>query len=104
MKVLVFTSLYPNNIKTDNGVFIKNRMVAFSKIKDCEVKVVAPVPYCPPLKSLEKFYQSYRKIKSKELIDDIEVYHPRYFLIPKISMPFHGLFIFLFTFFTLKKI
>lgn len=65
MKVLVFTSLYPNNVHLDNGVFIKNRMEAFSKIKNCEIKVVAPVPYCPPFRFLGGFYEKYAKIKKR---------------------------------------
>ena len=34
--------------------------------------------------------ESVRKIPSEEIIDGLKIYHPRYPLIPKISMPLHG--------------
>ena len=89
VKVLVYTSLFPNQIKTDLGVFIKKRMAAYAKRNNCELRVIAPVPYFPKT-SLFKTYSYFSHIPQREIIDDILVYHPRYPLIPKISMPFHG--------------
>src|SRR5439155_7655462 len=34
-------------------------------------------------------------IAQREVIEGVEVYHPRYFMIPKLSMAFHGLLMFL---------
>ena len=50
MKVLIFTTLYPNNVSPTHGVFVKERMAKFAKLNACEVKVVAPVPYFPAVK------------------------------------------------------
>ena len=41
MKVLTFTSLYPDNIWPNHGVFIKERMTNFVAVTGCKVKVVA---------------------------------------------------------------
>ncbi|MEW6327533.1 MAG: glycosyltransferase family 4 protein [Thermodesulfobacteriota bacterium] len=41
---------------------------------------------------------------SGEITEGIEVYHPRYPLIPKVSMPFHGLSLFLATLNLVKRI
>lgn len=71
-------------------------MFHFAKLPGCEVKVVAPIPYCPSWSALGKWYQ-YSQIKKYEVMDGIEVYHPRYPLIPKVSMLFHGLSLFLAT-------
>lgn len=101
--VLVFTSLFPNKVNPDFGVFIKRRMLAYAQRKDCNVMVVAPVPFSPEVKFLKKYYQ-YSQIPQHELIDGIMVYHPRYPLIPKISMPFHGKLIYHSTINALKKI
>ncbi len=60
----------------------------------CEIKVVAPVPYCPPWSIFGRWF-SYSKIKKFEQIDGIDVFHPRYPMIPKISMPLHGVLMFL---------
>lgn len=88
-KVLVLTSLFPNKIKPDLGVFIKKRMVAYSQREGCEIQVVAPVPYYPDFKFLRR-YQYYTRVPLYEVIDGIKVYHPRYPMIPKVSMRFHG--------------
>jgi len=103
MKVLVYTSLFPNHLQPNFGIFIKQRMFHFAKLKGCEIKVVAPVPYCPPWPALGKWYQ-HSQVKKYEVMDGIEVYHPRYPLIPKVSMPFHGLSLFLSTLNLVKRI
>jgi teichuronic acid biosynthesis glycosyltransferase TuaC len=103
MKVLVFTNLFPNSIYPNHGIFTLHRMGNFHRLAGCEIKVVAPVPYCPPLPFLGRWY-SYSRIKKLEQIDGIDVYHPRYPLIPKASMPFHGLSMFLYSLQLVKKI
>jgi len=82
MRVLVFTSLFPNDIEMNKGIFIKQRMFHFARLNGCEIKVIAPVPYCPPWSILRKWHQ-YSQVKKYEEIDGIEVFHPRYPLIPK---------------------
>ncbi|MDB4470832.1 glycosyltransferase family 4 protein [Deltaproteobacteria bacterium] len=89
MKILVFTNLYPNIHNPNLGVFIRNRTVALSQFPDVEIKVVAPVPWFPPIRISEKWYQ-FSQIPEKEVIDGIEVYHPRYLVTPKIGMSFYG--------------
>lgn len=96
MKILVFTSLFPNHLEPDFGVFVKNRMVHVNLVPGCEVVIVAPVPFCPPWRMLGKWFR-YSQIKRHEVISGVDVYHPRYLLIPKVSMLFHGLFMFLFS-------
>lgn len=103
MKILVFSTLFPNHLNPDNSVFIKNRMFSFAKLEGCEIRVVAPVPYCPPWKSLGGWYE-FSQIKHHEIMQGINVYHPKYPLIPKISMQFHGLSMFLSTIRLIKSI
>lgn len=103
MKILVYTTLFPNHLHPNNAIFIKQRMFHFAKLKDCDIKVVAPIPYCPPWPQLGKWYQN-SQIKRYEVMDGIEVFHPRYPLIPKLSMPVHGLSLFLSSIELLKKI
>lgn len=92
MKILVFTTLFPNNIHPNLGVFVKERMAAVARVDGCEVRVVAPVPYHPPIRVGKRW--SHSQVAREEVIDGIPVYHPRYFMIPKISMPLHGLMMF----------
>lgn len=103
MKVIVYTSLFPNYCQPNKGIFIKKRMFHFAQLRDCEIKVIAPIPYCPAWPIISKKYQ-YSRIKNYEIMDGVEVFHPRYPLIPKISMPFHGLSLYLSTIGLIKKI
>ncbi len=94
MKVLVFTNLYPNALNPDFGVFIRNRVVALKGQEGVEIRVVAPVPYFPPINISEKWF-NYSQVPKIEIIDGIEVHHPRYFVSPKVGMSFYGLWMFL---------
>ncbi|NUM33258.1 MAG: glycosyltransferase [Candidatus Brocadiae bacterium] len=92
MKILTFTTLFPHNINPNFGIFIANRMTAFAK-RGHEVKVVAPVPYFPGWSCLKRFpkWHSLSQVARKEERMGMEVFHPRYFLTPKIGMSFYGL-------------
>lgn len=92
MKILVFTSLYPNNIWPHHGVFIKERMTQVARLDQCEVKVVAPVPYFPPIRINHRW--RYSQVERREIIEGVEVYHPRYFMTPKVGMALYGLMMF----------
>ncbi len=92
MKVLVFTTLYPNNISPNFGVFIKERMTSFARLNGHRVKVVAPVPYFPAIKIGE--YWKFSQIAPQERIEGLEVHHPRYFMTPKIGMSTYGAMMF----------
>jgi glycosyltransferase involved in cell wall biosynthesis len=102
MKILVFTSLYPNNIWPNHGVFVKERMSEVSRLKNCAVQVVAPVPYYPDIQL--GWRTSYAQVVRKEIIDGVCVYHPRYLLIPKVGMAVHGLMMFLSVLWFIRKI
>lgn len=93
MKVLTFTSLYPNNIWPNHGVFIQERMTNFAKLNACKIKVVAPIPYFPSIKLGRRL--KYSQVVGREVRKGVEVFHPRYFMIPKVGMSFYGLKMFL---------
>ena len=102
MKILVFTSLYPNNIWPNHGVFIKERMRHVAKLKDCHIKVVAPVPYFPPVKLGSRF--KYSQVHRHEIRDNIEIFHPRYIMTPKVGMSSYGWLMYKSTLRTVKQI
>ncbi len=102
MKILVFTSLYPNNIWPHHGVFVKERMTHVAKLDSCQVKVVAPVPYHPPLKISHRW--RFSQVQRREMRDGLEVYHPRYFILPKVGMTLYGAQMFASVLPTLRKI
>ena len=88
MKILVFTTLYPNNIWANHGVFIKERMTQFAKYKGGEIRVIAPVPYFPAININWRW--QFSQVAHREMRDGFEVYHPRFFLTPKFGMTLYG--------------
>jgi glycosyltransferase involved in cell wall biosynthesis len=94
MRILTFTSLFPNAADKTFGVFIYQRMAHVNKRPGNQVVVVAPVPYLPSwLKSSR--WGAMARIPRVEQIGELTVHHPRYLLLPKVSMAVHGLLMFL---------
>src|SRR5271157_3103424 len=90
MRILTFTSLFPNITNPDFGIFILHRTSHLAKREGNVVEVVAPVPYVPTfLKGTAR--GSVVSIPSTEEIGNLQVHHPRYLLVPRVSMPLHGL-------------
>src|SRR5262245_5350038 len=102
MRILTFTTLFPNPGQPTLGIFICQRMAHVAHRQGNEVRVVAPVPYVPRWLSPLRL-RAFIGIPKEERQGDLIVYHPRYFLLPKISMPLHGLLIFLGSLRTLRR-
>jgi teichuronic acid biosynthesis glycosyltransferase TuaC len=88
MNVLVFTSLYPNNVQPNHGIFVQERVARVARLPGISVRVVAPVPWYPPF--LPGTRSRFRRVRPVESFGGIEVLHPRYTMIPKVGMPLHG--------------
>ncbi len=93
MRILTFTSLFPNAKQPLLGIFIYQRVAHLARRPGVQVHVVAPVPYFPSW--LPGPRRALRQIPRQERIGELTVYHPRYFLLPKLSMPLHGWLMFL---------
>ena len=86
MNILVLTTLYPNNVQHRHGVFIENRVNELVKrYPDAKVKVIAPVPYFPSWLPLPE-YKKFSQVVTQEIRNNIEIFHPKYLVIPKIGM------------------
>lgn len=68
-------------------------MSHISKLEGYKIKVVAPIPYHPSFKIGKRWIFS--QVLPYQVVEGIEVYHPRYFMIPKIGMSLHGIMMFL---------
>lgn len=91
MKILVVTSVFPNCEQPTLGVFVRERM--FRVARQCELKVVAPVPWFPFIGLLKPGYRPL--VPFREVQDGIEVFHPRFFNVPGIFKCLDGFFFFL---------
>lgn len=88
MNVLVLSSLFPNNMQPNHGIFVKQRLSHFARITGHPVQVVAPVPYFPPIKISHRWHFS--QVRQQEKQADLPVFHPRYFMTPKVGMSAYG--------------
>jgi teichuronic acid biosynthesis glycosyltransferase TuaC len=93
MRILTFTSLFPNSVQPWHGSFVYQRAAYLARRPENSVTVVAPVPYAPSWISTPR-WRAVSSIPASEKFGELNVYHPRYFLLPKISMPLHGLSMF----------
>ena len=89
MRILTFASLFPNSAQPNLGVFVYQRMAAVAALPGNSVEVIAPLPWSPPFLAGEK-RRKMRGIPPSEKIGDLPVHHPRYPLVPGISMPVHA--------------
>ena len=103
MRILTFTSLFPDSTRPNFGVFIYQRMAHVSRRAGNTVVVVAPVPYAPSWLQTRKAKQ-FRRVPRQEQFGNLVVYHPRYPLLPKIGLTLHGLFMFLGAYRTARRL
>jgi teichuronic acid biosynthesis glycosyltransferase TuaC len=94
MKILTFTSLFPNGVQRELGVFIYQRTVHLAQLPSNEVEVVAPVPYFPSWMRVRP-WDAYGQVPRDEITGGLRSSHPRYPLLPGIFMPLHGWLMFL---------
>ena len=83
MQIATITTFYPNIADPVRAVFMRNLIAAMRR--QIKVKVIAPVPFAPPVSFLEK-WRKLRSIPSYEVDSAGVVVHPRYLVIPKIDV------------------
>jgi len=84
-KVLVLSRLYPNAVMPNSGIYVRRLVEALANL--CDVRVVAPVPYCPPLGRL-LVQTRFRQVPPSSCVNSVEVTHPRFLTGPGYS--FHS--------------
>lgn len=102
MNILVLSSLYPNNMQPNHGIFVSQRLSHFARITGHPVQVVAPVPYFPPIKISQRW--RFSQVQHQEIQAGIPVFHPRYFMTPKVGMSLYGWMMYLSILPQVKKI
>ncbi len=101
LKILLVSNLYPNDNEPTRGVFTEQIVEKLSR--DNMVEVMSPTPWFP--KFLNKFKSSPHKFLPDTCVrKNIKIYHPQYFVIPKIGRWLYGILFFLGIFNTLRKI
>lgn len=74
-KVLVLSRNYPNSVTPILGLWVEGLVRHVSK--SCDVRVIAPTPYCPPLPGLGEL-RGFRTIAKSQCVGGVDVTHPRF--------------------------
>ncbi|MDH4209250.1 MAG: glycosyltransferase, partial [Anaerolineae bacterium] len=80
MNVLVVSRLYPRTNDPVVGIFVQEEVRELSR--HCELKVISPVPWFPPLKRFPRWYR-YSQVPRRESTAGVEVLRPRTLLLPR---------------------
>lgn len=77
-RILVLTRSYPNDILPTLGLWIERPTELLAET--CRVRVVSPIPYCPPIPSVGPLrqYARFRRIPHRDVRAGIEVVRPRF--------------------------
>ena len=86
IRTLLFSTLFPSCARPGHGIFVETRLRELLKTGEVETKVVAPVPWFPfPRKHFGE-YGKFAATPQFERRNGVDVFHPRYFLPPKVGM------------------
>lgn len=86
LRVLTFTTLYPNAEKPNHGVFVENRLRQTLARHDMSATVLAPVPFFPVGWEMFGQYGRFARVPEQEMRHGLAVHHPRFLSIPKVGM------------------
>ena len=86
VRLLVFTSLYPNSEQPRHGIFVEERLRHLIATGKVSATVVAPVPWFPFRSRRFGAYAAFARVPDREERHGIQVLHPRYPVIPKVGM------------------
>ena len=91
MRVLVLSSVFPNSRDPLFGVFVKERIARVGQ--HCKVIVVAPVAWFPFSAHIRGTHR--HSVPRSESLDNLQVYHPRFFSVPGLFKSLDGFFYFI---------
>lgn len=86
IRLLVFTSLYPNSEQPRHGIFVEERLRKLIETGRVSATVVAPVPWFPFRSRRFGAYAAFARVPAREERHGIQILHPRYPVIPKVGM------------------
>ena len=86
LRVLVLARAYPNDVFPTLGLWTEQPTVRLAQ--RCDMRVVSPVPWCPPLPPLARLeqYARFRRVPVRDRRHGVEIAHPRFFVGPGTSL------------------
>jgi glycosyltransferase involved in cell wall biosynthesis len=86
IRLLTFSTLYPNNMRPNHGIFVENRLRHLIADGRASATVVAPVPWFPSRSPRFGEWAAHAGVVAVETRHGIEVRHPRFPAVPMIGM------------------
>ncbi|MBV8092103.1 MAG: glycosyltransferase family 4 protein [Acetobacteraceae bacterium] len=86
IRLLTFTTLFPNSEAPNHGVFVENRLRHLVASGAVESTVLAPVPFFPKWAAAAGRWGIHARVPRAERRHGLAVYHPRYPVLPKFGM------------------
>jgi len=86
VRILTFTTLYPNAAQPRHGLFVEHRLRRLVGENELRASVVAPVPWFPFRSPRFGIYARYAAAPLREERFGIDIEHPRYLVLPKLGM------------------
>ncbi len=86
LRLLTFSTLYPNAARPNHGVFVENRLRHLVASGEAASTVVAPVPYFPSRARVFGDWALNARAPAREERHGLIVHHPRFPVIPRLGM------------------
>jgi glycosyltransferase involved in cell wall biosynthesis len=86
VKLLLYSSLYPNAAQPIHGLFVEQRLLKVLATGRAEARVVAPVPWFPSKSPRFGEYATFASVPREEVRNGVPVVHPRFVRFPKVGM------------------
>ncbi len=86
IRLLTFSTLFPNRERPNHGIFVENRLRHLLASGQAASTVVAPVPYFPLASPRFGEWSANARAPRREERHGLTVWHPRYPVIPKFGM------------------
>ena len=86
IRLLTFSTLFPNAARTNHGVFVENRLRQLVASGAVTSTVVAPVPWFPSTAPRFGDWARHARAPHQEQRDGLTVLHPRYPVLPRVGM------------------
>ena len=104
LRVLLFTNLFPNPEDHTRGIF--TGQLAHELAEICDLTVVCPLPWFPRWSFLRRFprWYEFARVPQEYKIHGVQVYSPKYVILPRISEPILGALMFFGSFMTVWKL
>lgn len=84
MRVLAFTTVFPNALRPQHGLFVLERLRHCARL--AEIRVIAPRPFYP--------WPTMQAVPRREVLGGLHIEHPTFRYIPRLGKALDGLFLY----------